>query len=110
MKDQDITWVQGQLQEILEDAEERQEKFIELVKVRYIIPFCERSGYKLISGMGTWCFDNPCKRQRRLDLEEPGIMPAWMVDLMQLPYMNGREGCIGDMMGVYTPSTYKEKP
>lgn len=85
------------------------DKVIDAVRADLLIPFCERTGLRFTSGMGSWSFD----KRDRYGVRQyygagdaiPGRIPRMLIDFLgELSVVCNND--LGSLMQGYTPSTY----
>jgi hypothetical protein len=92
--------LQRQLAAILAAAERAEEKVIAEARAKYVVPFCDRTGYSLSAGMGSWSFHKGDRTISSFDAEDQ--LPARVYAVMTAATIN-RSQDAGSLMACYTP-------
>jgi hypothetical protein len=94
--------VARELQRISDAADAAEALVIAAIRSKYVIPFCNRKGWRFTAGMGSWSFDDG-KGNYRFERDE---IPARIYAMLWENSVTSRNG-IGALMADYTPANYK---
>lgn len=96
--------LQRELDKIAAVAERAEAVAIEAARAKYVVPFCDRTGYRLSAGMGSWSFhrDTGPEWLRQLGHDDKVSIPARVYAVMTAAVIN-RYNDAGSLMEDYTP-------
>jgi hypothetical protein len=95
--------LQRELDRTAAAAERAEQVAVDAARVKYVIPFCDRTGYRLSAGMGSWSFhrDTGPQWSHMLNYHDEKHIPARVYAVMTAETSNGQDA--GSMMQDYTP-------
>ena len=101
-----------QIEAISAEAEMKADGLIALVREKLLIPYCDRTGLRFTSGMGSWSFDKKGVTYGDWDADfPPPKIPKTLYDFLTSGYVtNPQYNDCGSMMLDYTPANWKDAP
>lgn len=96
--------VARELQRITDIADAAEQKVIDAIRTKYVIPFCDRKGWKFYAGMGTWSFYD----SKGDSFYAQDQLPARLYAMLSENSVTSQND-IGSLMAYYTPANYKPR-
>ncbi len=94
--------LQRELNRIAARADREEEKAIAAARLKYVVPFCDRTGYKLSAGMGSWSFHRGDDMLNTYDM-----LPVRLRAVMEAETLTGQSA--GSLMQDYTPKNFNQE-
>lgn len=103
--------IRKEIDKLTIEVDKKIEAMISEARRDYIIPFCLRTGYRFISGMGSWSFDKKGRHgQIWVHSFDPEGLPKRILQILSTEYPLNRSNDIGSLMQDFTPPNWERHP
>jgi hypothetical protein len=95
-------------EQVRKQAERALDELCEQLRAEFVVPYCDRRGYRFTAGLGSWSFDRPNgpPERRQIGGWNDELLPKTLREVLRMDYFTDNND-LGSMMEDYTPPNWK---
>lgn len=96
------------LNELQKQTDRALDALCDAIRAEYVVPYCDRHGYRFTAGMGSWSFtrSNGPEYRQHIGSWNDELLPKALRTVLQLDHFTSNND-LGSMMQDYTPPNWK---